>query len=199
MHRKLSFFSLCLAVLLTVAAHADTCNGFSNNLVANCSFETGSFSNWGGTSTTDVYSDVDSFAPYAGVYDAYLASEQGTATLTQTLSTVAGTTYLIEFALMNDTNPSTGYTNSFVAQFGGATLLSETAVAMGAYTLYSSTAAATLAATPLTFTSRNDAGGFYLDSVSVTAATPEPSTWLLLATGMAGGVGVARRRLFRRT
>ncbi len=199
MPRLRSLFSLCAVLLLSLAAHADTCNGFSNNLVSNCSFETGSFSNWTGTSTTNIFSGVDSLTPYSGRYGAYLGSDGSTAALTQNVNTVAGGLYLIEFALMNDTSPSLGYTNSFALQFGGNTIFSQSAIAAGPYMLYSFTVGTTLTSTPLSFVTRNDAGDFDLDSISVTpsaaiSVTPEPSSWLLVATGFAACVSCVKRR-----
>ena len=204
MRRLHRFFYLAALLILgtTTQAHADTCNGFANNLVSNCGFETGSFAGWSGTSTLDLNSGVDSLAPYSGTYEAYLGSVRTPTTLSQVLSTVAGSTYLIEFALMNDTSPSTGYTNSFSAMFGANSIFAESAVIAGGYTLYSFSGLATSASTALSFTSRNDGGAFDLDSVSVTglnipvSATPEPSSWLLFGTGMIGCAGVVRLRLF---
>lgn len=199
-----ALFLLCAASPL----RADTCNGFANNLVSNCGFESGSLGAWTGTATTigPNYAGVDSgdsfttaHTPYSGAYEAYLGGYLSTIALTQTLATTTAGSYLIEFALLNDTTPASPYTNSFSLLFGGTTLFSESAVIAGAYTLYAFTGAATSTSTPLSFVSRNDGGYFELDSISVTAAapvvTPEPSGWMLLGTGVLGVVGLRRRSL----
>ena len=201
---------LPLAALLLFGfakAHADTCNSFANNLVSNCGFETGSLSSWTGTATTvgPNYAGVDTGdpfttlpTPYNGHYEAYLGSPPLTTIgLTQTLSTTNPYgTYLIEFALLNDTSPSLGYTNSFSALFGGSPVFSESAVNAGAYTLYTAVGLSTASSTALSFVSRNDGGYFELDSVSVTAVSPAPPTWVLLGTGILGAAGIVRRRTF---
>lgn len=49
-------------------------------------------------------------------------------------------------------------------------------------------------ATDLTFVTRNDEGGWFLDDVTASAA-PEPASILLIATGLAGIAVRSRRRL----
>ena len=197
---RIPLCALTLAVLLgcgAMQARADTCNGFTNNLLSNCGFESGNFQSWTGSTTTSFESGVDQLSPYEGNYSAYLGSVGSTTTLTQSLATTPGTTYLIEFALMNDTDPSLGNTNSFSVLFDGSTLFSATALAANPYELYTISTAANAQSTNLSFISRNDVGDFDLDSISVTAATPEPSSWILLGTGFGcvALLGRSRRRV----
>jgi hypothetical protein len=204
--------SICILAALFVGllgaqrAKADSCNGVSAsaNLIQNCAFGTGTFSSWSGTATQDGWSGVDmgdplaiGSTPYNGLtYEAYLGNIGATDTLSETFATKPGGEYTIEFALLNDTTPSSEYPNSFLATFGNATLLSESNTSADGYTFYSYTENAIGSSTTLTFTEENNLGDFELDSISV-ANTPEPDSFLLLGTGLIALAGVARRRFSR--
>jgi hypothetical protein len=206
MRKSISILAILFVGLLgTKWAKADTCNGVSPtaNLVINCNFGTGNFTGWSGTSTTDFLSGVTSGVNQGfpatfnnEAFEAFLGSDQIDDTLTQDLTTVAGQSYVIQFALMNDTTPFAPLTsdpNNFMLSFGGDTLFTETNTPADNYMLYTFTGTATSDLTPLTFTSENSAGDFELDSVSV-SPTPEPSALLFLGTGLAALAVVARRR-----
>jgi hypothetical protein len=110
---------------------------------------------------------------HTGVWDvqfgATSASEATAGTLSQTIATVPGTTYLVTFFLMNTDGPH----NTFLATFGGQTVLSLTDANAFGYTQYSANITATSGSSVLAFSAEQDPGFYYLDDVSVEAG-PAP-------------------------
>ncbi len=175
---------------------------FAQNLVTNGSFETGDFTGWttgGNFEDTEVVSGA--FYDYTGAQDgnfyAVLGPVGSDGTLSQTLTDHAGAQYTISFwfGSVGD-NPS-----DFSASWDGTQLLSLTNPNTGAaWSQYTYQVTGTGSDT-LTFAFRDDPGYMSLDNVSVTEnsgqSVPEPSSLLMLGTGVLGLGGVVRRKLFR--
>lgn len=185
------------------------CAGVSTNLVSNCGFETGAFTGWtiGGNVLNPAgnYYGVDAFDANSGNFGAYVSQDfldAGTTpvTLSETLTSTPGTVYNVVFWLEQDTAPTVGYTHLFNASWGGTTFLSVTPTVglpgtVGAFTQYTFSETATGPSTTLKFTFENDDNYWSFDDVSVSVATPEPSTGLLGAIALALMLLVQGRRV----
>jgi len=162
-------------------------------LVVNGGFETGTLGGWtqfgdtssAGTGTSNPYngSHVGVFSPHAagGIF--------------QTLNTVAGTTYDVQWWLRIDAGSPQD--NLFAFNWdGGAAEYSLIDVNPG-YGLFGFTLTAGSNATDLRFTFMNQDSSFSLDDVSVTVhdgRLPEPGSLALVALVLAGAGASARRR-----
>lgn len=132
---------------------------------------------------------------HAGLWDVSFGatSPEGatSSSLSQTITTTPGATYLVTFFLMNSDGPH----NTFLATFGDQTVLSLNDASAFGYTQFSQQVTATSRSTTLTFTAEQDPGFFYLDDVSVEAApAPAVGGGLLSAAVMLAGLGIRRAR-----
>lgn len=215
-------FGLGLCCVREMSA-ASICDSVSGNIVANCGFESGSFSGWSVTGNlyggiNGNYVGVDNGNPNSGNYEAYFGapSEYGqtgsgnmygpATTLSQTVAALPGQYYEILFYLDNNgcsvsDNGCGSYYNYFDTYFNGVLLTEQYNLPyFGVYNEYVfviPTSGGINSYNPdvLQFDFTNDDDLFYFDDVTVTSLgpTPEPASFLLV-TPVLGGLWFARRR-----
>jgi hypothetical protein len=182
-----------VAVLLVGAPTA-----FATNLLTNGSFETGDFTGWTQSNNfEDTFVETGAYYDYSGaedgIYYAALGPVSSDGTLSQTFATTAGAHYTFSFwfASVGD-NPS-----DFSAYWDGTQLLSLTNPNTGANWSEYSFAVTGTGSDTIYLNFRDDPEYMALDNVSVspvTPTTPEPSSLLLLGSGLLTVGGVIRRK-----
>jgi hypothetical protein len=154
------------------------------SLLQNGGFETGDFSDWTFSgSSSENSASASSFAVHSGVYGAALGQAGlPLATLSQTLSTVAGQPYLLSFWL-DSTSPGGRHPqttpNQFTATWNGSTLFNVTNIGVIGWTNVQFIVTAAANSTVLQFGFRDDPWYLGLDDISV-APVPVPALQPLL-------------------
>ena len=121
------------------------------------------------------------------------ASSAQSGTLSQTIATTAGQYYTVTFFLANFGGPH----DTFLATFGGQTLLSLTDANAFGYRQFTMVVKATSNSTKLAFTGEQDPASFGLDDVSVVAGPAPVMGGGLVSLGVAAA-GFVTRRLRRK-
>jgi hypothetical protein len=190
----MSPFRLSALVLCAVAL------GFSGSaraatLLTNGGFETGNFTGWvqtGDTTFNGVQCPGTSSVVHGGNCSAFFGPVADTGGIRQTLTTIPGASYIVDFWLQ----PDGGTTSTFSASFGGTTLVSLNNPPASPFREFSFDVTATGTSTILAFNFRDDSGFMNLDDVSVTQ-TPLPAALPLFAGGL-GVMGLLARRRKRK-
>lgn len=200
---KLNFLAAMFALLAaaTVPLSAGTLSpcdsGAFTNLVSNCGFETGDFTDWitgGNFQDTEVVSGP--FYDYAGANSGtdylVMGAVGSDGSISQSLATKSGTDYTFSFyfASVGD-SPS-----DFTASWDGTPVLSLTDPNTGStFTQFTYSVVGTGADT-IQFSFRDDPAYTALDDIAVTSSssTPEPGTLALLFAGLGGVIFTRRRR-----
>jgi hypothetical protein len=171
----------------------------AQNLVLNPGFEETSTDapstspDWTLTANTDTtYVDGEGTA-HSGVWAVEFAATDAAGatqgTLSQTITTAPSTYYTVSFFLANEGGPH----NTFLATFGGQTVLSLTDANAFGYTQYTATVRTTSASSVLAFTAQQDPADFLLDDVSVEAGPLPLAGGGLMSFGVAIAGFAARR------
>lgn len=169
------------------------CDGIAGNLVSNCGFETGDFTAWGQSGNLG-FSGIDNTVWLnTGSYGSYWGPIGSDGYLTQTLGTANGGVYDLQFWIEN----LEGTPNHFSASWNGTEVYGFTDAGAFGYTFVDIPGLIGVGSDVLQFAFRQDPSFMGFDDVSVTgglAEVPEPSTLLLLGSGLVFAANRMRKR-----
>ncbi|UOA08655.1 VPLPA-CTERM sorting domain-containing protein [Methylobacter sp. S3L5C] len=174
-----------MITLIILSGFAEANASTTSNLVQNGDFSIAGGAGW---TATGRYQGIQNGEWYngAGISD-------GIDTLSQTLSTIAGNTYTLSYILRTEVTQNF----SFVTNWGGATINTETSTNSPDATTYTfANLLATSNSTVLSFSGWNNPKANHLSYVNVTqqvAAVPVPAAVWLFGTGLLGLTGFARK------
>jgi hypothetical protein len=199
MKTRATLLALLIAFVVTTAPAwgQSICDAVAGNLVVNCGFETGDFTGWTLTGNTG-FTGVSGSAPYvnSGNFGAQLGPVGSDGFLTQNVGAPGDNLYAVSFYLYNDG----GTPNDFTVIWNGVDVGPDLVDVGGfSYTLFSGVLSGNpgAGANSLTFAYRQDPAYWGLDDVVVLGSTsvPEPSSLIMLGSGILGLAGVIRRKL----
>ncbi len=144
----------------SLRAAADT------NLVQNGDFETNDLTFWNVSDPNTMFVSTN---PHNGNYAAWLGTYPATGILSQSLTTVVGQQYLIDFFVANDylQDPFLSSPSALTVSFGSKVLFAQNPVSYEDYTEETAIATATGSTTTLSFSQQQSPGYLFLDDVGV--------------------------------
>jgi hypothetical protein len=193
-------FILAAAALLAVGsgsanAMPSLCNAVAGNLLQNCGFESGDFTNWT-TAPASSGSDFSVATPgNTGNFAAYFGATGGLPdVINQAVATTPGHLYHLEFYLKSDGDiPNGAFAGYFSSSFN--LLGSQADLPAFDWTYEDFFITATTNSTRIFFGAQ-DAPGFlgFDDVVFKEVTVPEPFTLGMFGTGLAGAFAMRRRK-----
>ncbi len=178
---------LCAAALVCATAW----NANAQNLVVNGNFETGTFNGWthtGDTNGFDIVGDDATFA-HSGTHYGALGSFPDSGSLEQSLNTIPGRLYTLQFYLANFLQAGGGSATSFEVFWNNVSIYSTSNPPVSSYWGTRLTVRASAgSSTSLRFVYKHGSDFWYVDDVSVTLV-PDLSLTGAVSRKTHGGAG----------